>query len=596
MSNSDSLVMGLLGGARSTTAYTDKIPPSFDGLSNYQVYRQDVEFWLKLTSLEDEKQGSAIIARLAGEAKSSATSLGTEIIFSKTGVKSILEKLDKLYQIDKTDQLDIDLTTFLDYTWKSSFSVEQFIAGFHTRLDKISSLKLDEKLKGHLLLRQAGLDTHSRNMILGAASGNYAVTSIANSLRQAYRLNNSTPTDVSPGYNSFSRGRGRGRGSTRGRGSGRGRGSNSRRNNYNNSQQHSSDTTPSFYTFHATNPKSAKAIVDSGASCSAVGKNTLDAAMKSLGIPTLDEGPPMQEIHQFGDHDEQKKASISIKFPFNCSTTHRDGNYTKETIRFNIKFDVLEGDLPFLIGNPTLKGMKASINYEYMSFGFRINKVYHRLRLTESGNHILLDMTPTDNSSNSYFSTPGKQATSLYKPTYTQTEQKDQTKSTSSNRAVSHKPFDPKNLKKLHLQLKHGSHTAMRDYLRAANYWNPEFDENIPSLIEECGCIVANPPLPHAVVSSSPVPKSKQTHIGLDVIFIEGVTCLHSVCRLTGWSETTTLSSRRLQEQSDAFMAIQIHRHGIPISVHCDREYNKGEFKILCENLGINLIPVAFVD
>jgi len=178
MANNESLVMGLLNSAKSTTAFTDKVPPSFDGQSNYQTFRKDVEFWLQLTSLDETKRGSALIARLSGEAKASATSLGTETIFSKTGVTSILEKLDKLYQLDKTDQLDIDLTTFLDYTWKSNFSVEQFIAGFHTRLDKISSLKLDEKLKGHLLLRQAGLDTHSRNMIIGAASGSYDVKEV----------------------------------------------------------------------------------------------------------------------------------------------------------------------------------------------------------------------------------------------------------------------------------------------------------------------------------------------------------------------------------------------------------------------------------
>ena len=64
-------------------------------------------------------------------------------------MKDRSNKLDKLYQVDKTDQLDIDLTKFLDYTWKSSSNVEQFIAGFRTRLYKISSLALDEKLKGH---------------------------------------------------------------------------------------------------------------------------------------------------------------------------------------------------------------------------------------------------------------------------------------------------------------------------------------------------------------------------------------------------------------------------------------------------------------
>jgi len=557
MAHHDSLVMGLMGSARSTAAFTDKVPPSFDGQSSYQTFRKDVEFWLQLTSLEDTKQGSALIARLSGEAKSSATSLGTSIIFSKTGVTSILDKLDKLYKLDKTDQLDIDLTTFLDYTWKSNFSVEQFIAGFHTRLDKISSLELDEKLKGHLLLRQAGLDTHSRNMIIGAASGSYDVTSIANSLRQAFRSSNANGCPISPGYSSFTRGRGRG--GPRGRGSGRGRGSSSRGNNY---RQQNPNITPSFYTYQTANTTTIRAIVDSGASCSAVGRNTLNAAMELFGINQVDEAPVMQLIHKFGDSDEEQKASISVKFPFDCPTFYKDMKPTKRNLKFNVQFDVLEGDLPFLIGKPTLKAMKANINFEHMILGLKVNNSHFRIRLHDNGHHVLLDFKT---SGSTYFSTPGAPNTSTYtghtqKATYTRPE-KNLNPISSLKPVSSTKQFDPKNLKKLHLQLKHGSHKAMREYLRAANYWNPEFDDNISSLIEECGCIVANGPLPHAVVSSSPVPKSKQTHIGLDVIFIEGVACLHSVCRLTGWSETISLSSRRLEEQSEAFMKSQIHRH-----------------------------------
>ncbi len=102
-------------------------------------------------------------------------------------MKVILEHLDKSYGIEATDQLDSDLAAFLDYTWHQKMGVEQFIAGFHTRLDKIAELNIDTKLKGHLLLRQAGLDTHTRNMIVGAASGKYDASTISNALRQAYR-------------------------------------------------------------------------------------------------------------------------------------------------------------------------------------------------------------------------------------------------------------------------------------------------------------------------------------------------------------------------------------------------------------------------
>jgi len=477
MANPNALVMGLSG---SSTSYTEKIPPYFDGHSSYRVYRADIEFWQQYTTLEETKRGVAIIARLAGEAKSSAVSIENDKIFSKTGVTEILEKLDKLYLVDKTDQLDIDLTSFLDYTWKSSFNVEQFIAGFHTRLDKISSLALDEKLKGHLLLRQAGLDSHTKNMIIGAASGSYDVTSISNSLRQAFRSTAHDQSDTPPpGYSTFrSRGRGRGRGTHRGgyrgRGGRGGRGTRGAHNSTNNSSG-----TPSFYTYLQAASSNIQSIVDSGASASVVGKNTLDHAMKTLGITSIDEGPPKQPIHRFGDNPEEKPASMSVK----------DGTATTETIKFNVNFDVLDGDLPFLIGFPTLKAMQGTLNFKYMTMGIQINDSYYRIPLRENGNHALIDFKP---SGSSYFSNPGT-TPSMYSPsntkkyTYVNSQSKKYTPGKVDAPKES-KTFDPKNLKKLHLQLKHGTHTAMRDYLRSAGYWNPELDQSISSLLQECSC------------------------------------------------------------------------------------------------------------
>ena len=124
---------------------------------------------------------------MSGEAKASAKTLSIENITVDTGIDNILERLDKSYLVDTADQLDLDLSAFLDFTWKSTMTVEEYVAGFHVRVDKIASHNLDEKIKGHLMLHQAGLDDQTRNMIVGAASGNYNVSSILAALRQAFR-------------------------------------------------------------------------------------------------------------------------------------------------------------------------------------------------------------------------------------------------------------------------------------------------------------------------------------------------------------------------------------------------------------------------
>ena len=144
--------------------------------------------WLLLTTLESPKQGPALIGRLSGDAKAAAKSLGTDVIGSSLGPQKILEHLDKSYAVDDVDQLGIDLAAFLDYNWKGNISIEEYIASFHSRLDKLSDLKMNDKLKGHLLLRQAGLDLTTSNFIVGAASGNYNNNKISAAARRALHV------------------------------------------------------------------------------------------------------------------------------------------------------------------------------------------------------------------------------------------------------------------------------------------------------------------------------------------------------------------------------------------------------------------------
>ena len=158
-------VMGPEADQSNSCDFSEKIPPRFNGHGDYASYRDDVILSKNLTILPSAKHGAAIVGRLQGEAKTAAKTISADQICSKRGIELILERLDKAYAIDKNNQLDADLVDFLDYSWKKELSVEHFISGFHTRVDKISQLSLDDKLKGHLLLRQADLEDHE-NMSL----------------------------------------------------------------------------------------------------------------------------------------------------------------------------------------------------------------------------------------------------------------------------------------------------------------------------------------------------------------------------------------------------------------------------------------------
>lgn len=75
-------------------------------------------------------------------------------------------------------------------------TVQQFVSISHTFLDRFSALQMDDKPKRHLLLCQALLPTHDRNMAIGAASGSFDITSVASTLRSAL-MNGHAPLDAS---------------------------------------------------------------------------------------------------------------------------------------------------------------------------------------------------------------------------------------------------------------------------------------------------------------------------------------------------------------------------------------------------------------
>ena len=595
------------------SSFSERLPPQFDGHSSYSVYRQDVELWLVLTSLDKCKQGPALIGSLSGEAKASAKTLGLSVISSDDGATKILEHLDKSYGVDKVDQLDIDLASFLDFNWTGNMAVEQFIAGFHSRIDKIAELHMDDKLKGHLLLRAAGLDSHMRNLIVGTSAGNYDVSSISSALRQAFRNNfkpasmashfEDTPSKVSHKTSSRSKGM---------------RTTSSISTPLQN-QKSLPKSDPAIFTTFAKIENLATfasaisviqrgALLDSGACSSVVGKKTLDDVMKMLQLKNIRDAKPKITSHRFGTHEEVHTTLFAVLFPFEMQTSKGD------TVSYMIHFDVIEGSLPFLIGLPSLRAMRANLNCEFLSLGFKIRGSYQRVKLFMDNNHLYLPFRARQHTYQSYYKTlpvTEPQQQKLYSPASISsdgatidglyTPSSDNTMHATSSRSEPtssklKKKLDPSLLKKLHLQLKHGSYSAMVDWIRSAGMWEPELEENIKSLLAECACATAREPLPHPVASISLPEKEAQVSLCLDDVYFEGIPCLHVMDKCTQWSETSVLRTRKLSFQAAEFIRIQIYRHGVPHKITGDNEFNKGDFLAMCNDFGIVFSSIAAND
>lgn len=76
-----------------------------------------------------------------------------------------------------------------------SLTFEQYIAGCRSRLDKIVSLELYNKLKGHQLPLKAARVIQNKSILVGAASGSYDITHLTSVMRNAFM--HKTPPDAS---------------------------------------------------------------------------------------------------------------------------------------------------------------------------------------------------------------------------------------------------------------------------------------------------------------------------------------------------------------------------------------------------------------
>ena len=106
--------------------------------------------------------------------------------------------------------------------------------------------------------------------------------------------------------------------------------------------------------------------------------------MNQLGITEIPNAQIKQTRHRFGDSADETKTVCAILFPFEYKA--KDKSHTS----FQIHFDVIPGTLPFLVGWPSLRAMKANINCEYLNMGIKVDGKYSRIPLKDRKHHAFL--------------------------------------------------------------------------------------------------------------------------------------------------------------------------------------------------------------
>ena len=153
------------------TASYNKAPPLLSSCKTYADWKKLINIWTELTSLEKKKQGPALVLTLDGKAQEAALELSSTQISAETGVATILERLDKIYEKDKLTEKYNAIEKFETYRRPNETSIREFLIEFDKRLHKIKSyLTYPDDLLAYRLLKAANLDSTHEKLIKATIS------------------------------------------------------------------------------------------------------------------------------------------------------------------------------------------------------------------------------------------------------------------------------------------------------------------------------------------------------------------------------------------------------------------------------------------
>lgn len=149
---------------------SNKWPPRLENDSSYESWKRDLGIWCELTDLPEEKRALAIHLSLTGRARAASSEIKVEDLKKKTGVDTLLKKLDNLFLADKGRR---QFTAFHNlYNFRRSDNTEMavFINEFEHTYYKFTqeSMTLPDAVMAFMLLASCNLTEDQSRLVMSA--------------------------------------------------------------------------------------------------------------------------------------------------------------------------------------------------------------------------------------------------------------------------------------------------------------------------------------------------------------------------------------------------------------------------------------------
>ena len=164
------------------------LPPEFNE-GHYESFKKEIEVWKLLKHFKPEEQGPIVFRCLKGRAKTAALELSTEDIGSATGLKKILDKLDKIYEPEINLRICAALDKFESFRRAPSCNMSDFILDFDRLHNMVKTHKITypDGVLAYRLMKAANMSSeHEKLLRATVTTGEWSYDSVLNQLRKIF--------------------------------------------------------------------------------------------------------------------------------------------------------------------------------------------------------------------------------------------------------------------------------------------------------------------------------------------------------------------------------------------------------------------------
>ena len=170
---------------------SDGIPCLGDDV-DYRTWKRQVLIWQLGTAAKPEQQAARLIGKMSGRCHEAAIQLDlTKLKAADTGVKYLLEELDKDFLSDQTQTVFSAMDNFLTFKRAAGQSVEDYIREFSQRHKNLVTIRgkgeiYEDGILGCMLMKQANLCQDNELLIRASTTADVSFANMEALLKRTF--------------------------------------------------------------------------------------------------------------------------------------------------------------------------------------------------------------------------------------------------------------------------------------------------------------------------------------------------------------------------------------------------------------------------